>query len=355
MFTMKNVLIASLASGVSADAEAGQWNWNQMTSSRSFNGPEDYSTFKSFDTTYMMALVGENGQDSTVLHKAHHLPKVGLTSMEKVVAMTSASTRASIRKQLVSLLKMQVRIESMYGTKKEKLYQSASSVYNFISRLLHSACTIALSNDGLWKEQMQCFSAYRQLLEVYSMWNGIRDIAFALEHGMSVTPENLAVCGPNAAMEDNFVSQDPSSQRLQNQYLVSATMRACYDNLQVRIEALRRWLSSLLVSMDSAQDRGESCLFRVITVLTCLSSGNQENVLDLAIKEEHKQHTVYSMARYASVVLKDASSGTGKHGANTGTTTSMGANATSASNAPSASLIQVEEKQNLREIRKTMN
>ena len=51
------------------------------------------------------------------------------------------------------------------------------------------------------------------------MWNGIRDIAFALEHGMSVTPENLAVCGPNAAMEDNFVSQDPSSQRLQNQYI----------------------------------------------------------------------------------------------------------------------------------------
>jgi len=304
------VIVSGFIAGVGAEAGASangaNWNWDQMTSSRSFNGPSDYSTFKSFDTTYMMALVGENGQDRNVLHQAHTLPKVGLTSMEKVVAMTSASTRASIRKQLVSLLKAQVRIESMYGSKKEKLYQSASSVYNFISRLLHSACTIALSNDGLWKEQMQCFSAYRQLLEVYSMWNGIRDIAFALEHGMSVTPENLAVCGPNAAMEDNFVSQDPSSQRLQNQYLVSATMRACYDNLQVRIEALRRWLSSLLVSMDSMQDRGESCLFRVITVLTCLSSGNQENVLDLAIKEEHKQHVVYSMARYASVVLKDA-------------------------------------------------
>merc|ERR1719213_721846 len=138
-------------------------------------------------------------------------------------------------------------------------------------------------------------------------------------------------------MEDNFVSQDPSSQRLQNQYLVSATMRSCYDNLQVRIEALRRWLSSLLVSMDSMQDRGESCLFRVITVLTCLSSGNQENVLDLAIKEEHKQHMVYSVARYASVVLKDASEGHAPAGGLASTN--------------SSSLIQVETKEGLREPR----
>jgi len=197
----------------------------------------------------------------------------------------------------------------MYGTKKEKLYLSASAIYNFIARLLHSACQIALSNDSLWKEQMQCFSAYRQLLEVYSMWNGVRDVAFALEHGMSVTEGTLAVCGPNVAQQDFFVSQQSGSARLQNQYLVAATMRACFDNLQVRIESLRRWLSTLLVSMDSQQDRAQSCLFRVITVLTCLSSGNQENVLDLAIKEEHKQHVVFGLSRYTSVVMKDAGAG----------------------------------------------
>ena len=61
--------------------------------------------------------------------------------------------------------------------------------------------------------------------------------------------------------------------------------------------------------MDSQQDRAQSCLFRVITVLTCLSSGNQENVLDLAIKEEHKQHVVFGLARYSSVVMKDANGG----------------------------------------------
>merc|ERR1712072_314968 len=75
------------------------------------------------------------------------------------------------------------------------------------------------------------------------------------------------------------------------------------------IEALRRWLSQLLISLDANQDRAQSCLFRVITVLTCLSSGNQENVLDLAIKEEHKQHVVFGMSRYTSVVMKDANGG----------------------------------------------
>ena len=142
-----------------------------------------------------------------------------------------------------------------------------------------------------------------------SRWNGVRDVAFALEHGMSVTEGTLAVCGPNVAQQDFFVSQTSGSARLQNQYLVAATMRACFDNLQVRIESLRRWLSTLLVSMDSQQDRAQSCLFRVITVLTCLSSGNQENVLDLAIKEEHKQHVVFGLARYSSVVMKDANGG----------------------------------------------
>merc|ERR1719326_2686746 len=135
----------------------------------------------------MMTLMGTGGEDPSALHQSRHLPKVGLTSMEKVTAMTSVSTRASIRSQLVGLLKSQVRIESMYGTKKEKLYLSASSVYNFIAKLLQTSCNIALSNDVLWKEQMQCFSAYRQLLEIYAMWNGVRDVSFALEHGMAVT------------------------------------------------------------------------------------------------------------------------------------------------------------------------
>merc|ERR1711998_806891 len=58
-------------------------------------------------------------------------------------------------------------------------------------------------------------------------------------------------------------------------------------------------------------DRAQSCLFRVITVLTCLSSGNQENVLDLAIKEEHKQHVVFGLARYSSIALNDAAGSAG--------------------------------------------
>merc|ERR1719446_1851964 len=163
-----------------------------------------------------MGLVGTNGEDPLIVHQQHSLPHVGLTSMEKVVAMTSVSTRASIRSQLVDLLKKQVRIESMYGSKKEKLYLSASSVYNFIARLLHSTCNIALSNDVLWKEQMQCFSAYRQLLEVYAMWNGIRDVSFALEHGMSVTEDSLAVCGPSVSdnIDDKFVAHNPTTERL---------------------------------------------------------------------------------------------------------------------------------------------
>jgi len=302
---------SALCAVVVAEGDEGsRWDWNSMTESRTYNGA-DASTFQHFDVNYMMGLVGENGHDAPVLHQSRQIPKLGLSSMEKVVALTSRSTRASIRKTLVDLLKRQVGIESMYSTKKEKLYIAASNIYDFIAKLLHSACSIALSNDGLWKEQMQCFSAYRQLLEVYSMWNAVRDVAFALEHGMSVTPESLAVCGPGAFQEENFVGQDVASQRLQSQYLVSATLRACYDNLQVRIEALRRWLSSLMISMDTSQDRSVSCLFRTITVLTCLSSGNQENVLDLAIKEEHKQHVMFSFARYSSVAMRDAAGNSG--------------------------------------------
>lgn len=171
-----SMMLASVAcmfaSGVEALGAGDQsgWDWKTMTASRSFNGPSDYGDFKHFDSTYMMTLMGTNGEDPSALHTARHLPRVGLTSMEKVTSMTSVSTRASLRKQLVGLLKSQVRIESMYGTKKEKLYLSASAIYNFIARLLHSACQIALSNDVLWKEQMQSFSAYRQLLEVYSMY-----------------------------------------------------------------------------------------------------------------------------------------------------------------------------------------
>jgi hypothetical protein len=337
------ILSALVAVGVNADASAGasNWNWDNVQS-RSFNG-DDKNTFKYFDANYMMALVGTNGVDQPVLHSKSTMPKVALTAMEKVTAMTSVSTRASIRSQLVNLLKAQVRIESMYGSKKEKLYLSASSVYNFIARLLHSACNIALSNDVLWKEQMQCFSAYRQLLEVYAMWNGIRDVSFALEHGMAVTPETLAVCGPDVAIKEHFVAQNPNSQRLQNQYLVAGTMRKCYDNMQIRIEALRRWLSASLVAMDSNQDRAQSCLFRVITVLTCLSAGNQENVLDLAIKEEHKQHVTFGLARYASIALADADQANQASMLETNSTM-----------APSSAFVEIESasEPTLREVRK---
>jgi hypothetical protein len=154
---------------------------------------------------------------------------------------------------------------------------------------------------------------------------------------MSVTEETLAVCGPNVADRERFVSQSTSSARLQNQYLVSATMRACFDNLQIKIESLRRWLSTLLVSMDSQQDRAQSCLFRVITVLTCLSSGNQENILDLAIKEEHKQHVVFGLSRYTSVVMKDAGAGGAAPAA--GDTASL---LESNSTAPSSSFVELE-------------
>lgn len=337
---MSVFLKLSFAAVASATVETQNWNWNTMAQRRDMSGT-DWKSFKSFDTNYMMGLVGTGGQDEPIVHSSHAMPKIGLTSMEKVMSMTSRSTRASIRSQLVDLLKKQVRIESMYSSKKEKLYISASAVYDFIGKLLKSACDIALSNDGLWKEQMQCFSAYRQLLEVYSMWNEIRDVAFALEHGMSVTAESLAVCGPDAISQDKFVGETFAAQRLQNQYLVSATLRSCYDHLQVRIEALRRWLSALMISMDSNQDRGESCLFRTITVLTCLSSGNQENVLDLAIKEEHKQNVVFSLSRYASVALKDAEDAQmAQHVENTNSTNAF------------ASLIEVDSTTNLRAIRK---
>jgi len=321
-----------------ASADQGmeqKWNWDNNVQSYSYSGA-DAGTFKHFDLNYMMTLMGTNGEDPTILHQKHPTPKVGLSSMEKVVALTSKTTRASIRKQLVDLLKKQVRIESIYGTKKEKLYISAAAIYDFIAKLLHSACSIALGNDGMWQEQMVCFSAYRQLLEVYSMWNQVRDIGFALEHGMTVSPETLAVCGEGAQNSDHFVAQAPESGRLQNQYMVSATLRSCYDTLQVRIESLRLWLSKLMVSSDASQDQAQSCLFRVITVLTCLSSGNQENVLDLAIKEEHKQHVAYTFSRYSSVALN-----------------SPGADGDSNSNSTaSASLMQVESApQTLREVR----
>jgi len=337
-FMIKSGVTALAVVHAAAEAGAESWDHDQMSQSRTFDGAEA-GGFQHFDANYMMGLVGTNGEDPLIVHPHKSMPKIGLTSMEKVTSLTSVSTRASIRSQLVDLLKKQVRIESMYGTKKEKLYNSASAVYGFISRLLGSACSIALGNDGLWKEQMQCFSAYRQLLEVYAMWNGIRDVAFALEHGMSVSMESLAVCGPNAIQEDKFVAQNAQSNRLQNQYLVSATLRACYDNLQVRIEALRRWLSQLMISMDSSQDRAESCLFRTITVLTCLSSGNQENVLDLAIKAEHKQHTIFTFSKYASVALRDQEAREGAAPA-------------------SASMLEIEAPQkpeNLREIRKVGN
>jgi len=336
----------SFAAVASATVDAQNWKWDQMSQQRDMSG-SDRSSFKHFDTNYMMGLIGTGGQDETIVHQKRVMPRVGLTSMEKTMSMTARSTRASIRSQLVDLLKKQVRIESMYTSKKEKLYISASAVYDFIGKLLKSACDIALSNDGLWKEQTHCFSAYRQLLEVYSMWNEVRDVAFALEHGMAITPESLAVCGPDAVSQDKFVGETFAAQRLQNQYLVSATLRSCYDNLQVRIEALRRWLSALMISMDSSQDRGESCLFRTITVLTCLSSGNQENVLDLAIKEENKQHVVFSLARYASVALKDADDAQMTQSQSTIQNT----NSTNAF----ASLIEVDSAVNLRAVRKIGN
>jgi len=312
-----SIVFACTLVGVSANAALDSLPWDKTVQSRSYNGAQDYGTFKHFDSTYMMTLMGTNGVDQPVLHQKHELPPVGLSSMEKVTTMTAVSTRASIRSQLVGLLKNQVRIESMYGTKKEKLYLAASAIYNFIATLLQSACHIALGNDVLWKEQMQCFSAYRQLLEIYSMHNQVRDVAFALEHGMTVTEQTLAVCGPNVANQDHFVAQSSQSGRLQNQYLVAATMRACFDNLQVKIEAAKGWLTALMVGMDSSQDHAQSCLFRVVTVLTCLASGTQENVLDLAIKEEHVQHVAYAFSRYASIALLDAHPDSSTDSANT--------------------------------------
>ena len=211
------------------------WDWDKTTTSYTSSG-KDYGTPTHFDTNYFAALLGTKGHDDLIVHPKVNMPKIGLTPMEKVTAVTSISTRASIRKQLVGLLKQQVNIENMYTNKKEKLYMSASAVYGFINRLLHSACNIALSNDGLWQEQMQCFTAYKQLLEVYAMWNGVRDISFALENGMAVTEKSFDVCGKDVVTKDMWVAHDPSTQRLQNQYLVAGAMRKCYDNLQIKVE-----------------------------------------------------------------------------------------------------------------------
>lgn len=337
-FMIKSGVIALAVAHVSAETGAESWDDQKMSASRTFSG-KDIGTMKYFDANYMMGLVGTQGVDKPVVHAKNTMPTVALTAMEKVTSIASVSTRASIRAQLVDLLKKQVSIESMYSSKKEKLYNSASAVYMFISKLLSSACSIALGNDALWKEQMQCFSAYRQLLEVYAMWNGIRDVSFALEHGMAVSKDSLAVCGPSVVdnIDDKFVAQNPTTERLQNQYLVGATLRGCYDSLQVRIEALRRFLTNMMLAMDATQDRAESCLFRVITVLTCLSSGNQENILDLAIKTEHQQHTVYTLARYASTAIQDADNAPAR---------------------PSAAMIEIDAPQkpeNLREIRPVGN
>lgn len=291
---------------------AAQWNWDDAATSRAFSGA-DYATPTHFDTNYFAALIGTNGHDGVVLHPKQTMPKVGLTSMEKVTAVSSESTRASIRAQLVNLLKQQVAIENSYTNKKEKLYLSAGAVYNFIQRLLTSACNIALSNDGLWQEQMQCFTAYKQLLEVYAMWNGVRDITFALDNGMAVTKDSFAVCRLDkddvVVSDDMFVAHNPDTQRLQNNYLVTAVQRKCYDNLQIKVEALRRWLSQLLIDSDDHSERAQSCLFKTITVLTCLSAGNQEAILDLSIREEHKQKVVYTMSRYASTAIAIADGG----------------------------------------------
>jgi len=306
--TLGALCVTGVSASAGATAANNKWDWGAMTEKRQFSG-ESQNSFQHFDSTYMMALIGENGKDSPILHKSFSPQPIALTSMEKVTSMTAVSTRASIRSQLVGLLKAQVRIESMYGTKKEKLYLAASSIYGFIAKLLHSACDIALSNDVLWKEQMECFGAYRQLLEVYAMWNGVRDVTFALEHGMAVSDSTLAMCGDTVSLQEHMVSQTSESNRLQNQYLVAATERACLDYLQVQIESRKNFMTEKLISTDPAQDRAQACLFRVITVLTCLASGNQEAILDLAIREEHKQHVVFSLARYASVALHDAEAG----------------------------------------------
>ena len=193
LFLSSITLAAATDADSFVDANSNtQWNFDDFATSRAFSGA-DYGSPTHFDTNYFAALIGTNGHDPAILHPKSTMPKVGLTAMEKVTAISSASTRASVREQLVNLLKQQVAIENSFTNKKEKLYLSAGAVYNFIQRLLTSACNIALSNDGLWKEQMQCFTAYKQLLEVYAMWNGVRDITFALENGMAVTKESFAV------------------------------------------------------------------------------------------------------------------------------------------------------------------
>ena len=68
-------------------------------------------------------------------------------------------------------------------------------------------------------------------------------------------------------------------------------------------------LSQLLINSDDTSDRASSCIFRTITVLTCLSSGTNESILDLAIREEHKQKVAYTMSRYASTALAIADGG----------------------------------------------
>jgi len=341
--TLAFLSVTGVSASAGSTAANNKWDWGAMTEKREFSG-DSQNSFQHFDSTYMMALIGENGRDSPILHKSYAPPKVALTSMEKVTSMTAVSTRASIRSQLVGLLKAQVRIESMYGTKKEKLYLAASAIYGFIAKLLHSACDIALSNDVLWKEQMECFGAYRQLLEVYAMWNGVRDVAFALEHGMAVSDETLAMCGDTVSLQEHFVSQTSESNRLQNQYLVAATERACLDYLQVQIESRKNFMTEKLISTDPAQDRAQACLFRVITVLTCLASGNQEAILDLAIREEHKQHVVFSLARYASVALHDAEeAGAGQLEANNNHNNNPETESESDSVASAASFVQLRD------------
>jgi len=248
--------------------------------------------FQNFDTVRFAGLVGTDGQDPSVLHNGLNFPEVKMTSMEKSMTMTSLSVRKNIRSQLVSLLKQQVAIESIYTSRKEKLYISATAVYSFIGRLLHSACGIALQNDDLWKDQMQCFCAYKQLLEVYSMYNGVRDLGFALQHNMELTTESFSVCGGGQEM--------PQGDDI-------GAYRICLENLDTKTTALKNYLTNELVNSDGKSDRAESCLFRVVTVLTCLSANHHEMLLNLAITQEHKKTAVSSFARYAANALEQIS------------------------------------------------
>ena len=80
---MKLLTSAAYLAICNAEGAGEGWNWEKMTTSQAFDG-KDYGTNRHFDNNYFAMLMGTGGVDFRAIHQSKTMPKVGLTSMEKV-------------------------------------------------------------------------------------------------------------------------------------------------------------------------------------------------------------------------------------------------------------------------------